>query len=80
MKVLIYCEHANGKVKKGSLELLSNAAAWGVETHALLLGAPGSMDSLATEINQYAPKEIHFAENPALANYSPEGFAKGCST
>lgn len=76
MKVVIYCEHANGKVKKGSLELLSNAAAWGVEAHALLLGAPGSMDVLAAEINQFAPKEIHMAENAALAHYSPEGFAK----
>lgn len=76
MKVLIYCEHANGKVKKGSLELLSNAAEWGVETHALLVGAPGSLESLAGEINQYAPNTIHFAEHAALAQYSPEGFAK----
>ena len=35
MKVLIYCEAANGKVKKGALELLSNVAQWpGAEAHA----------------------------------------------
>jgi electron transfer flavoprotein alpha subunit len=76
MKVLVYCEHSNGKVKKGSLELLSNTAAWGVETHALLLGAPGTLDGLAGEINRFAPHTIHLAESQALASYSPEGYAK----
>lgn len=76
MKVLIYCEHANGKVKKGSLELLSNAAAWGVEAHALVLGAPGTLDALSADINKFAPNTIHQAEHAGLAHYSPEGFAK----
>jgi electron transfer flavoprotein alpha subunit len=76
MKILIYCEHSNGKLKRGALELLSNAAAWGVETHALLLGAPGSLASFATEINQFAPAAIHTAEHPALASYSAEGYSK----
>jgi len=76
MKVLIYCEHSNGKVKKGSLELLSNASAWGVEAHALLLGAPGTLEGLAAEINRFAPHTLHLAENPALSSYSPDGFAK----
>lgn len=77
MKVFIYCEHHDGKVKKGSLELLSNAATWaGVETHAILLGAPGTLDSLLAEINRYAPAKAHLAEHASLAHYSPEGFSK----
>ena len=77
MKVLVYCEAANGKVKKGSLELLSNVAQWsGAEAHALLVGAPGTMDSLAGDINKYGPKAIHVAEHANLANYSSEGYAK----
>lgn len=76
MKVLIYCEHANGHVKKGALELLSNAAAWGVEAHALLLGAPGSLEALTAEINHFAPHTIHLAEHAGLAHYSSDGFAK----
>ncbi|RZA08205.1 MAG: hypothetical protein EOP11_05485, partial [Proteobacteria bacterium] len=76
MKVLLFCEHANGHVKKGSLELLSNAAAWGVETHAILLGAPGTLDALVAEINQFAPHTLHLAEHAGLAHYSAEGFAK----
>lgn len=76
MKVLVYCEHANGKVKKGSLELLSNCAAWGTETHALLIGAPGTLDALSADINKFAPHTIHQAEHANLAHYSAEGFAK----
>ena len=76
MKVLVYCEHANGKVKKGSLEILSNAAAWGVETHAILVGAPGTLEGLLGEINHYAPNTVHLAEHAGLAHYSSDGYAK----
>jgi electron transfer flavoprotein alpha subunit len=76
MKVLIFCEHFEGKVKKGSLELLSNAATWGVETHAILLGAPGKLDGLTSELNKFAPHTIHLAESAGLDHYSAEGFAK----
>jgi len=76
MKVFIYCEHQAGKVKKGSLELLSNAAQWGVEAHAVLIGAPGTLDPLSGEINKYAPHSIHHLEHASLQNYSPDGYAK----
>lgn len=77
MKVLVYCEHSNGKIKKGSLEILSNCANWaGVETHALLLGAPGTLAALAAQTEKFAPHTVHTAEHAALAHYSSEGFAK----
>jgi electron transfer flavoprotein alpha subunit len=76
MKVLVYCEHSNGKLKKGSLEILSNCAAWGVETHALLLGAPGTLAAIASQTEKYAPHTVHTAEHAELARYSSEGFAK----
>lgn len=76
MKVFIYCEHQSGKVKKGALELLSNAAQWGVETHAVLIGAPGTLDGLSAEINKFAPHSIHHLEHSSLQNYSPDGYAK----
>ncbi len=77
MKVLVYCEHSNGKIKKGSLELLSNVISWsGVEAHALLLGAPGSLGAMAGQLEPYAPHTVHTAEHAALGSYSPEGFGK----
>jgi len=77
MKVLVYCEHGNGKIKKSSLELLSNVVIWpGVEAHALLLGAPGALAALAPQLESHAPHTVHTAEHPSLAQYSPEGFSK----
>jgi electron transfer flavoprotein alpha subunit len=77
MKVLVYCEHSNGKIKKGSLELLSNVVSWaGTEAHALLLGAPGTLGALASQLEVFAPHTVHTAEHSGLAHYSPEGFAK----
>lgn len=75
MKVLVYCEHSQGKLKKGSLEILSNCAQWGVETHAVLIGAPGSLQALMNEVNQFAPAHAHLVEHAALAQYSAEGFS-----
>jgi len=77
MKVLVYCEHSNGRIKKGSLELLSNVVTWpGVEAHALVLGAPGTLAGLLSQMESHAPHTVHTAEHSALAHYSPEGFAK----
>lgn len=77
MKILVYCEHSNGKIKKGSLELLSNVVSWpGAEAHALLLGAPGSLGALAAQLETFAPHTVHTAEHAALTSYSPEGFSK----
>jgi electron transfer flavoprotein alpha subunit len=73
MKVLVYCEHANGKIKKGSLEILSNAAAWGVETHAVLVGT--SLAGLTADLQKFSVAQAHLVENADLAQYSPEGFS-----
>lgn len=76
-KILVFCEQTNGKVKKGSLEVLSNAAGWaGAEVHALLLGGPGELQAAANELKEWGAKQIHVAEHADLAAYSPEGYAK----
>jgi electron transfer flavoprotein alpha subunit len=76
MKFLVFCEHDGGKVKKGSLEVLGNAATWGGEVHAILLGGAGTLDSPAKEVAAFGPAKVHCAEHADLAAYSPEGFAK----
>lgn len=77
MKVLVYCEHSNGKIKKGALEIISNAVNWsGAEVHALVLGAPGALESMVKDFSTHAPAQVHLAEHAGLAQYSPEGFAK----
>lgn len=76
-KILVFCEHVSGKVKKGSLEVLSNAAAWsGAEVHALLVGKPGDSDAAAAEVKDWGARIVHVAEHADLGAYSPEGYAK----
>jgi electron transfer flavoprotein alpha subunit len=77
MKVLVYCEHSNGKIKKGSLEILSNAAHWGVESHAILLGT--SLNPLVAELQKFGVTKAHLVENAELGNYSAEGFSAAIS-
>lgn len=77
MKVVVYCEHANGKIKKGALEIISNAInTSGTEVHALLLGAPGTLEGLVKDLANTTPAQVHLAEHASLASYSPEGFSK----
>lgn len=73
MKVLVYCEHSGGKIKKGSLEILSNAAAWGVETHALLLGS--NLNTMVSDLQKFGVAKAHLVENGELSQYSPEGYS-----
>ena len=75
--VIVYCEHGNGKIKKGSLEILSNARSWrGTEVIASLIGAPNSLDALTTELKTMAPNKILLLENEHLNAYSAEGYAQ----
>lgn len=74
-KVFVYCEQSDGKLKKGAIEVLSNACAWGAEVHALLVGKPGSLGGAAEEANKYSVAKVHCLESDACDSYSPEGFA-----
>ncbi len=74
-KIFIYCEQSTGKLKKGAIEVLSNACTWGSEIHALIVGKPGSLGEAAAEASKYAVTKVHCLENDACDTYSPEGFA-----
>ena len=69
-KILVFAEFANGKVKKGALELLS--AVQGQDVAALALG-PGAKEVVA-ELGKYGAKTVFVNEDSALQNYNPEAF------
>lgn len=69
-KVVVYSEFTNGKVKKGTLELLT--AAKGSDCIALALG-PGAKD-IVGDLAKYGAKEVLVCEDEKLANYNPELF------
>lgn len=77
-KILVYCEHTNGEVKKPSLELVGAAVSSGAEVIACALGA-GSKKAIEG-LGSYGVKTGHFSENAAVNNYNSELFSNAIAT
>jgi len=75
--VLVYIEVRDGKIKKSSLETLSEgrrrADELGLETAAVLVGH--GLDSLAEDIFPCGASRIYILDSPLLLSYSPSGAA-----
>lgn len=75
--ILVYIEVREGKVKKSSLEVLSEAKRraneLGQEVFAVLVGH--GLESLAPMVSQYGAKKVIVLDNPLLSSYSPSGYA-----
>jgi electron transfer flavoprotein alpha subunit len=76
--VLVFAEQRDGALKKGSLEALSEgrrlANALGTTLAAVIVGA--GVEGLAAEAAHYGADAVYVADNPALAKYSTDGYAK----
>jgi electron transfer flavoprotein alpha subunit len=76
--VLAIAEQRDGALRKVSHEVVSAARAIaqsiGGETHALLVGGPGSA-AAAPELARYGAARIHVAEGDAAAQYAPDLYA-----
>ena len=76
MSILVYCDHFDGKFRKVSLEMLSEAAKiaeqTGDEVHAIVLG-PGSK-ALAEQTGKYGAKKAYYCEDSILENYSTDAY------
>jgi electron transfer flavoprotein alpha subunit len=76
--VLVFIEVREGKVKKSSLEALSEgkrrADDLGTELHAVLIGH--ELDELAPECFSFGATKVHVLENTLLSQYSPSGFSR----
>ncbi len=75
--IAVFIETREGKIKKSSLEALSEAKRrggdLGVETSAVLVGA--GLKPLASELQAFGPKKVFVLESPALEAYSAQGYA-----
>ena len=71
---LIYCEHQDGRAKKSALEIVGKAAqlAGGGEVVAAILGS--GLEGDYAELAQYGATRVLLADDPALDNYTPEGY------
>lgn len=74
--VLVYIEVRDGKIKKSSLEVLSEGKRRGedlsLETAAVLVGA--GLDGLAAEAGRYGADKVYVLNNPELTAYTPSGY------
>ncbi|PWT99293.1 MAG: electron transfer flavoprotein subunit alpha [Candidatus Melainabacteria bacterium] len=75
--ILVFIEQRQGRLKKSSLEALSEAkrriSEIGGEVAALLVG--DKVAGLSAEVAKYGPKKILLAESAELAQYSTEAYA-----
>ena len=80
--ILVFIETRDGGIKKGSLEALSEAkrrgAELGWEVAAVFVGA--IPDATATEVFPYGASKAYVLENPVLAAYSSQGFARALTS
>src|SRR4029079_9246988 len=74
--ILVFVEHRNGVLNKTSLEAIAAAQSLGSQLQqpvsAVLLGAAWS--ALAQNIAAYELEKVVTATNPAIADYTPDGY------
>ncbi|MCB0364208.1 MAG: electron transfer flavoprotein subunit alpha/FixB family protein [Bdellovibrionaceae bacterium] len=68
--VLVFCEHQNGNLKKGAMELLTAATTSGLEVHSLVVG-PGAKD-IANQTFHYGATKAFVCESGDLTHYNSE--------
>ncbi len=75
--IIVYMEVRDGKVKKSSLEVLSEAKRRASELNQEIVAVcvGHGLGALAPEVIQYGAKRIIILDNPLLSNYSPSGYA-----
>lgn len=76
--ILVYMEIRDGKIKKSSLEVLSEAkrrgGEMGLEANAVCVGH--GIDALAPEAFRYGASKVFILENTLLGHYSPSGYTQ----
>ncbi len=74
MKILIYAEHREGKIRKITYENITLAKQLGQPFEVLVVGS--DVDHFADEMAKYGAEKVVFYKNSAFAQYSPDGYAK----
>jgi electron transfer flavoprotein alpha subunit len=67
-EVLVLVDHADGKAKKATFELLTAARSLG-EPSAVVLGGPGTAEALRETLASYGAAKVYAAESDELAGF-----------
>ena len=73
--ILTFIEIRDGKIKKSSLETLSEAKRRADELGASAAAVLAGPESAAAELRAHGAAKIYFMENPELGAYSAQGYA-----
>ena len=77
MSVLIFIDHADGHVKKASLEALSYGAAVAEQTGTTAEGIVlGTVSEDLTALGQYGVSKIHQVQHEHLKKFDPQVYTK----
>ena len=76
MKVLVYIEQRDGKIRPSSLEALSAAAEFGSEIDAVVIGHDVATD----ELQKLNIKKCHHVNHDSLKLYNPESYGQALTT
>ncbi|MEW5876674.1 MAG: electron transfer flavoprotein subunit alpha/FixB family protein [Acidobacteriota bacterium] len=76
--ILVFVEQRDGQIRKASLEALSEAKrlaqAKGMPVVAVLLGS--GVSQLAASLGEWGAEKVFVADQPELAQYSPQAYAQ----
>lgn len=76
--ILVFVEQRDGQIRKASLEALSEAKrlaqAKGMPVSAVLLGS--GVSQLAASLGEWGAEKVFVADQPELAQYSPQAYAQ----
>ena len=70
MSILVFLEHHEGELQKGSLGVLSKAAGLGDEVSAVILGS--GVEGLAADAGRYGAATVYVADDPKLEAPLPQ--------
>ncbi|HET9316526.1 MAG TPA: electron transfer flavoprotein subunit alpha/FixB family protein [Vicinamibacteria bacterium] len=77
--IITFAEHRDGKLRRPSLEAVSEArrlAGAGGRVESVLVGAGADFAGLAQELARYGADAVHVFDKPELAHYATEPFAR----
>lgn len=74
MKILVYAEQREGRLRKIAFENISLAKQLGQPFEVAVIGA--EIENLGEELGRYGAGKVVFYKNENLGHYSPDGYAK----
>lgn len=76
--ILVYTEIREGKIKKASLEALSEAKrrAREIETEVKAVLAGENVEGLCSQLFSYGASQVYVLDSPLLSNYSSSGYTQ----